>query len=475
MEQFKDLGLTPALLESLEQQGITEPTEIQHKAIPPVLQGKDIIAGSETGSGKTFAFGLPIVQNISSGGGVQALILTPTRELADQIAGVLKEISRFKKLSVAKIYGGVSYNPQYKSLEKADIVVATPGRLLDHLEKRTIDLSFVKFLVLDEADRMLDMGFIDDVRRIMSQCPKKRQSLLFSATIPPEIESLSKQFMHDPERIQAGTYVDPKKLHQVYYDVAGPMKFSLLAHLLKEECEGLVMVFCNSRRFTDMVSRNLKKQNIPAMGIHGGLTQDQRKKVLEIFNSKQKFVLVCTDVAARGLDIPGVSHVYNYDIPPDSKQYIHRIGRTARAGKDGKVVNLISDMDYDTFGRVLRDFDVDVKKVKKPFVERVDMSRSLPRSQGQRRGANSRRDSRPQRKSGPRQLYGSDREERPSHSNSPRRHDGSRGRGGPRREGSSRSSGGRGGPRRYNGRPKSSGRPQQRGNPRRSGGARRSN
>ena len=374
METFENLKLDVGLLELLNKNGITIPTEIQTKTIPYILEGKDLIAGSATGSGKTLAFGLGIIQNMTHGQGVQALILTPTRELAEQVSEVLITYSKPRKIRVTAVYGGVSINPQINTLRSADIVVGTPGRILDHLERRTIDLSLTNHVVLDEADRMLDMGFLDDVKKILSQTNENRQTLLFSATLPPEVTRLAKKFMKDPARINAVTQVDPKKLKQYYYDISGPLKFSLLAHLLKEEREGLAMVFCNSRTYTSSVAKNLKKIGIDAMAIHGGLSQNERKNVLARFHQKHVFVLVCTDVAARGLDIPGVTQVYNYDIPDDSKQYIHRIGRTARAGEAGKVINLISHRDYDNFGKVLRDNDLYIKKMEKPFIKKIEFS-----------------------------------------------------------------------------------------------------
>jgi len=373
--EFKKLGLSDELLKSLREMGFTQPTDIQKKTIPLALQGKDIIAGSETGSGKTLAFGAGIIQDSQRKKSIQALILTPTRELAEQIVKAMRGFAKYKPLKMTAIYGGVSINPQFEALKVADIVVGTPGRILDHIERNSINLSNVKHLVLDEADRMLDMGFLDDVSKIMRQCPKQRQMLLFSATIPSEIVHLSKKFMNNPIKVDSNSYVDPKKLKQVYYDVKNSIKFSMLVHLLKEEKGSLVMVFCNSRHYTDVVAKNLKKTGIDAMSIHGGLSQARRLQVLDKFNSKTTFVLVCTDVAARGLDIPGVSHVYNYEIPHDSKQYIHRIGRTARAGKNGIVINLISDRDHENFSKVLQDHDVFVERREKPEVKKVEMSR----------------------------------------------------------------------------------------------------
>jgi len=234
-----------------------------------------------------------------------------------------------------------------------------------------MDLSKVKTLVLDEADRMLDMGFIDDVKQIISQCPKQRQTLLFSATIPLDIERLIERIMNQPIKVSVDSMVDPTMLHQVYYDVDDKVKFALLVHLLKSEKTGLAMIFCNTKSNTDFVVNNLKALGFKALALHGGFTQDKRSKTMDQFHNQDFELLVCTDVAARGLDIKGVTHVYNYDIPKESKQYIHRIGRTARAGENGLAINLLTQRDHDNFSRVLRDYDVLVKKMQMPQVERV--------------------------------------------------------------------------------------------------------
>ncbi|MFC1697478.1 DEAD/DEAH box helicase [Nanoarchaeota archaeon] len=421
--KFEELGIIKPILSAIEELGFTEPTEIQAKTIPHIVEGKDVIAGSATGSGKTLAFGAGIIQNCEKGRGIQALVLTPTRELAEQIYKHMKTFSKHKKLNITVIYGGVSINPQFHNLEKADVVIGTPGRILDHMQRRTIDLSNVKTLVLDEADRMLDMGFIDDVQRIISQCPKQRQTLLFSATIRQEIIDLSRRYMNQPKKISAEVYVDPSKLKQVYYDVRDNMKFSLLLHLLKKEHEGLIMVFCNTRKNTDFVANNLSRNGINALSIHGGHTQNKRSKVMDTFHDTDKFVLVCTDVAARGLDIKGVNHIYNYDICKESKEYIHRIGRTARAGESGKVINVLGPRDHDNFSRVLRDNDVNIKKMGTPQMEKVPFKSDAGRfSDG----------------SSDRGRFGGPR----------RGHGGSRGHSGPRsRYGGSRGQGGRGGSR----------------------------
>ena len=364
--EFSELNLDDELLRAIERMGFEHPTRIQELSIPHVLAGEDVLAGSATGSGKTLAFGAGIIHNVVAGEGIQGLILTPTRELADQVADQIREFSRFKPLSITTVYGGVAIEPQMAKLRLADVVVGTPGRILDHLERGTIDLSKVRYFVLDEADRMLDMGFIDDVKRIMSQCPDEKQSLLFSATLHPEIVYISQEFMRDPAEVSVDSYVDPSKLHQVYYDISDKGKFSLLVHLLKDEHSGLVMVFCNSRTQVDFVANNLKANGIKALAIHGGFTQDKRSKTMETFANEDVSVLVCTDVAARGLDIEGISHVYNYDAPKEPRQYVHRIGRTARAGHEGIAINLIAPRDHENFDRVLQYNAVDVERRETP-------------------------------------------------------------------------------------------------------------
>ncbi len=371
MEEFRKLGISSPILRVIEEEGFERPSEIQEKSIHLVLAGKDIVAGSATGSGKTLVFGSCIIQNLERGRGIQALILTPTRELTEQVAKALRKFSKYNPLDITAIYGGVSINPQISALRTADVVVGTPGRILDHFARRSIAMNHLKILVLDEADRLLDMGFIEDVKRIIRECPMKRQTLLFSATIPPEIAHLAQRYMRHPVEVSAEAYVDPKKLTQVYYDVPDDLKFSLLVHLLKHEKSGLVMVFCNTRTNTDFVANNLRFAGVESMAIHGGFSQDKRSRVMEHFHSKKVYVLVCTDVAARGLDIKGVSHVYNYDIPRDSKEYIHRVGRTARAGKEGKAINILASRDYDNFTRVMEYHSLSIPKEEMPNVERV--------------------------------------------------------------------------------------------------------
>lgn len=365
MEKFKDLGLCDDLLKAISAKKFTRPSEIQEKAIPLVLQGIDLIAGSATGSGKTLAFGSRIIRDTKKDKGIQALILAPTRELAEQVSRALENFSYSKRLTISAVYGGVSIDNQIKKLSYAEIVVATPGRLLDHLSRNSIDLTKLRTLVLDEADRMWDMGFKDDVAKIVEACPKNRQTLLFSATISNELEEFSDKYMKNPKEVSVEGYVDASKLKQIYYDVRNDGKFSLLAHLLKNEDAHLIMIFCNTRRNADFVNKNLKMKEINSQVIHGGLSQVKRNQVLKRFDNSNANVLVCTDVAARGLDIRGVSHVYNYDLPSDAKDYIHRIGRTARAGANGIAINIVASRDYDNFANIQKN-NPDLKIENKP-------------------------------------------------------------------------------------------------------------
>lgn len=371
MEKFRKLGISEKTLKAIQEEKFSEPSEIQEKAIPLIMEGKDVIAGAATGSGKTLVFAARIIKNVEKGKGIQALILVPTRELAEQVTKDLKRFSKYNPLTIIAVYGGVSIGPQIIGLEHADIVVGTPGRILDHLDRDTLKTDLIKILVLDEADRMLDMGFVKDVEKIVRNVPPKRQTLLFSATIDADIDYLARKYMHSPVEVQAESYVDPSKLTQFYYEVPGHLKFSLLVHLLENETAKLVMVFCNTRRNTDFVAKNLKYSGIDAMAIHGGFSQDKRTRTMDSFRDKRLYVLVCTDIAARGLDIKEVSHVYNYDIPKDSKDYIHRVGRTARAGKEGKAISLVTERDFENFRRVLRNPDLSIKPEKMPNIERI--------------------------------------------------------------------------------------------------------
>jgi len=380
MNEFEKLGLSQKILDILRRENFEKPLEIQEKIIPLALAGKDVIGKSETGSGKTLAFALPIIEKLKPNGNVQVLVLTPTRELAEQITKTFEKFLDRSNVVVASVYGGVNINNQIKRILYADIIVGTPGRLLDHLGRNTLELSHVKFLVLDEVDRMFDMGFYPDVERIISKCPKERQTLLFSATISHDVEHLSKSHTKNAIMVSTNPYVDPTKLKQIFYGVQSNLKF------------------CNTKRAVDMVAKMLKKVRISANAIHGDLAQNKRQRTLSDFHKKNINVLVCTDVAARGLDIKGVTHVYNYDIPSKADDYIHRIGRTARAKKEGKVINLLSDRDYENFDRVLRaNPELKIERKETPRIEVIQVERDREdrfgrRDSGQGRGSFGRRD-----------------------------------------------------------------------------------
>jgi len=382
MEKFTKLGLSKELTDVLKQLGFKEPSEIQEKAIPLALAGKDIIGGSETGSGKTLAFASAIIENLKPSKEIQALILTPTRELAEQVATSIRNFGKNKKLNVLAIYGGVNIESQIRKIPSTDILVGTPGRIIDHLNRRTLKLSEVKFLVLDEVDRMFDMGFSRDVEKIIKECPSKRQTMLFSATISQSIDYLAKKYTIHPVEISLKSYVDSSKLTQVYYDVPDHQKFSLLVTLLKKENADLVMVFCNTRRNVDFVAENLSRAGIHAKAIHGGIEQKKRIRVLEEFHSKGFGVLICTNVAARGLDIKGVSHVYNYDTPAEAKDYVHRIGRTARAGKEGKAITILASRDYENFGNLMKSKEIMIVPEELPEIETVRIKTDSGKSSG---------------------------------------------------------------------------------------------
>ena len=284
MEKFKKLGLSEELLKLLEKANFSEPSEIQEKVIPLILGGKDVIGGSATGSGKTIAFGAGIIEKTNPGKGLQVLILVPTRELAEQVGNVFTKFSGYRQLNVTTVYGGVNISNQIRSLRNSEIVVGTPGRILDHIDRKTINLSHLRVLVLDEADRMLDMGFIYDVEKIIKNCNKERQTLLFSATISPDIEDIAKKYMRSPVSVSVESYVDAEKLKQIYYDIPKNLKFSLLVHLLQKEKYGLVMVFCNTRRNTNFIGESLKDLGIDTLVIHGCLTQYKRDSLMERLN-----------------------------------------------------------------------------------------------------------------------------------------------------------------------------------------------
>jgi ATP-dependent RNA helicase RhlE len=342
---FSNLGLSDKLLEGVKAMGYIDPTPIQLRAIPLVLAGKDVIGSAQTGTGKTAAFALPILSKLDRHNpvGPRALILEPTRELAAQVETAVRDYSRFTDLKISVIYGGVGYGRQTDELRHgADIVAATPGRLIDHLEQGNLKLDHVQYLVLDEADRMLDMGFLPDVRNIVERCPRKRHSALFSATIPPQIETLIQWAMHSPETIEIGARRSPAEtVKHVIYPVSDLQKTDLLLELLKRVNYDSVIIFCRTKHGADRIAHTLKRANHAVCVLHSNRTQREREQALKGFRDGHFEVLVATDIAARGLDIADVSHVINYDVPQHPEDYIHRIGRTGRAEAKGDAFTIM--------------------------------------------------------------------------------------------------------------------------------------
>jgi ATP-dependent RNA helicase RhlE len=346
---FKTLGLSDPLVRGILATGYKAPTEIQSQVIPAAIEGKDIIGCAQTGTGKTAAFVLPILNRLSHehaarNKNVKALILTPTRELALQIEQCIIGYGRFLHMRTLTIYGGVSIINQLTALRRGvDIVVATPGRLLDHMGRRSIDLRHIEVLVLDEADRMLDMGFINDVRKIIAAIPQKRQTLLFSATIPPEVQTLAATVMIHPKIIQVGQQRNPiETITQHIYSVRREEKMEVLLYMLQKGGMYSVLVFSRTKHGADRISHRLHSADVKSIAIHSGRTQGQRRQAMEGFKSGKFQVMVATDIAARGIDVEGISHVINFDVPVFAEDYIHRIGRTGRAEAKGDAITLVA-------------------------------------------------------------------------------------------------------------------------------------
>lgn len=378
-QRFYEFGLSDEVLNALSAMGFEEPTPIQKIAVAPALKGKDIIGLAQTGTGKTAAFGIPIVERGIKGKkkNPYAIVLAPTRELAVQVAQEMNRIGNNKGIISIPIYGGQSIERQIRSLKKGvDVVVGTPGRVIDHIGRKTLVLKDVSVVVLDEADEMLNMGFIDDMERILKEIPKKRQTMLFSATMPEEILRISRKYMHEPEKV----YVDPKKLvvskiKQVFYEVREEDKIRALTRLLDVEDPQLTLIFCHTKREVDDVSGKLQQMGYSAGAIHGDFTQSFRDETMEKFKKGETDILVATDVAARGLDIPDVSHVINYNIPQNPDGYIHRIGRTGRAGKSGIAITFVTPREYKQLRLIERSARTTISKAKLPSKDEVKKAR----------------------------------------------------------------------------------------------------
>ena len=381
MEAFKKLGLSEETLRVLQRKGFEKPTAIQEKTIPAILVGKnDIVGQAQTGTGKTAAFGLPIIELLmEKSPTVQALILTPTRELAIQVAEEINSLKGKKRLAVVPIYGGQSISLQLRSLKKGvDIVVGTPGRILDHLERHTLRLNKLSYFVLDEADEMLNMGFLEDVRTIMESINPEKRTMLFSATMPHEIMQIAKRHMGEYEVLEGtkGNLI-VSQTDQIYFEVSAADKFEALCRIIDIEEEFYGLVFCRTKIDVDTVANRLHERGYHADALHGDMSQSQREKILEKLKKRLLSIVVATDVAARGIDVQNLTHVINYALPQDPESYVHRIGRTGRAGKEGIAITFITPEEYRKLQTIQRGAKTDIRKGHLPKVADVIKTKKL--------------------------------------------------------------------------------------------------
>jgi ATP-dependent RNA helicase DeaD len=366
MVSFEELGLNTSIVKAVKEIGMEMPFPIQEQSIPLILKGKDVIGQAHTGTGKTAAFSLPLISSLKSRGPIQALVLVPTRELAMQVTTEIRKFSKYMGIRSLAVYGGQSINIQKDQLRRGvQIIVATPGRLIDHLKQGTIQLEDVKFVVLDEADRMLDMGFVDDIKFILFYVNERRQTCLFSATMPIEILRLSREYMKEPEQIRLNEdEISLETIDQSYLIVEEREKFKHLCNFIRNREKGQqTIVFVATKQRTQRIADDLNKEGFKVITIHGDLSQRQRDYSMNRFKNGSEDILVATDIAARGIDVPTVGNIINYDIPEDPVIYFHRIGRTARAGASGKAISLVSSSRYDDFARILKRTELTVKRL----------------------------------------------------------------------------------------------------------------
>jgi ATP-dependent RNA helicase DeaD len=366
---FEDLALTPGVLATINDLGYEEPTPIQAAAIPPLMQGHDIIAQAQTGTGKTAAFAIPIVEQLDPAQrSVQAVVVLPTRELAMQVAQAVHALGRSRAISVLPLYGGQAYDRQLRSLrEGVHVIVGTPGRMMDHLRRGTLKLDSVRTVILDEADEMLDMGFVEDIEFILDAVPAERQIGLFSATMPSRIEALARRYLREPERVTIAqeTRTAPQT-RQFFYETPYRGKLEALSLILDFEAPQSAIIFCRTRREVDELAAALQARGYTTATIHGDISQGQREQQLRAFREGHADLLVATDVAARGLDIPDVSHVINFDIPDDADAYVHRVGRTGRAGKSGEAITLVTPRERRLLGMIEQQIRKKMKQMRLP-------------------------------------------------------------------------------------------------------------
>ncbi len=401
---FDELGLGPDVLRAIEEVGYETPTPIQEQSIPSALTGRDILGCAQTGTGKTASFVLPMIEILSSGRArarmPRSLILTPTRELAMQISKNFDDYGKFHKLSQALLIGGVSMDDQSKKLGRGvDVLIATPGRLIDHFERGRILLSDIKVLVIDEADRMLDMGFIPDVEKIVGQLPKIRQTLFFSATMPGEIRRLADAFLMNPREIHVTPPASPAETVIQHLSIVETRdKREALRRIIRSEDVQNALIFCNRKRDVDILYRSLKKHGLAAAALHGDMPQPVRLETLDAFRNNEVRILVASDVAARGLDIVDLSHVFNFDVPYNPEDYIHRIGRTGRAGKEGRAFTIATPDDTDAVAAVTRMLGREIPEFAVTGLENGELAESAPKRGRRRRSSNAKTDSKAEAK-----------------------------------------------------------------------------
>lgn len=389
---FDELGLNKKLLLALKESGYTVPFPIQEKAIPIILQGNDVIGQAHTGTGKTAAYSLPILMKMKNARSAQALVLVPTRELAIQVAKEMSKLAKYTETKVAAIYGGQNMRNQIIRLERGiHIIVATPGRLMDHIGQKTIFLDTIDFVVLDEADRMLDMGFIEDINYILSKVKHKKQLCLFSATILPEIIDISKRYMKNPIHVTVNQNdITLKTIEQMYLITNEKEKYNHLCNLIKQSNNNQMLIFTSTKQKAEELAMDLrKKEQLQVTALHGDLSQRQRNYAMHKFRDEQEQILVATDIAARGIDIPSIKYVINYDIPRDPITYFHRIGRTARANSDGKAISLVATEKISDFEKILRytkynvrqlneELGIPIPKIQKTFKKHNYLNKNKP-------------------------------------------------------------------------------------------------
>jgi superfamily II DNA/RNA helicase len=393
--KFSDFGFDPDLMEGISAMGFESPTPIQEQAIPAILQGKDIIGSAQTGTGKTAAFLLPVIQNIIASreeNRTRALVIVPTRELAQQIDQHMEGFSYFTPVSSIAVYGGGDgslFAREKKALtEGTEVVICTPGRMIAHLNNNYVKFDGLKYLILDEADRMLDMGFHDDILKIIQYLPKQRQNLMFAATMPEEIRKLARKILHQPVELNIAISKPAEKILQVAYAVYETQKLPLVTHLLKGRDLKSVIVFCSTKASAKQLGRQLKREGLKAQDIHSDLDQKEREAIMLDFRNRKLHVLVATDLLSRGIDVDNIELIINYDVPHEGEDYIHRIGRTARAESDGVAITLISQEEQYKFARIERLLEKEVTKspVPEEFGESPEYNPSKNRGQSQRSG-----------------------------------------------------------------------------------------